>query len=325
MNAFLSWLDDRTGYRSLVREALYERVPGGARWRYVWGSTLVTTFFVQMVTGFFLWAAYSANARGAWESVFYIQHEMQGGWLLRGIHHFTAQAMVVLLVLHLMQVVIDGAYRAPREVNFWIGLILMQVVLGLSLTGYLLPWDQKGFWATKVATNIMGITPVIGPDLQKLVVGGTDYGHHTLTRFFAIHAGLLPALLIGLLVVHIYVFRRHGLTAHRPDAARDAALLARSSFAGRGCVVGRVCRCFAVGVAATAARRATRSRTRCACESFRPVRRRPSGVVLLVSVSVSEVLPRRVGSDWRSGDSRGSHVCFVPDANSRPLATGASV
>jgi len=222
MNVLLNWLDDRIGYRGLMRDALYERVPGGARWRYVWGSTLVTTFFVQVVTGFFLWAAYSANARGAWESVFYIQHEMQGGWLLRGIHHFTAQAMVVLLVLHLMQVVIDGAYRAPREINFWIGLGLMKIVLGLSLTGYLLPWDQKGFWATKVATNIMAITPVVGPDLQKLVVGGADYGHHTLTRFFAIHAGLLPALLIGMLVLHIYVFRRHGLTPHRPDPARDS-------------------------------------------------------------------------------------------------------
>ena len=99
---------------------------------------------------------------------------MLGGWLLRGIHHFTAQAMVVLLVLHLMQVVIDGAYRAPREINFWLGLILMQIVLGLSLTGYLLPWDQKGFWATRVATNLMGLVPFVGEQLQQLVVGGAD-------------------------------------------------------------------------------------------------------------------------------------------------------
>ena len=96
----------------------------------------------------FLWMAYSPSTQTAWESVYYIQHEMHGGWLLRGIHHFMAQAMVVLLALHLMQVVIDGAYRAPREVNFWLGLVLMQIVLGLALTGYLLPWDQKGYWAT---------------------------------------------------------------------------------------------------------------------------------------------------------------------------------
>ncbi len=108
----LDWLDDRTGCRELIREALYERIPGGARWRYVWGSTLVFTFAVQMVTGVFLWMAYSPSAQTAWESVYYIQYQMQGGAVLRGVHHFTAQAMIVLLALHLMQVVIDGAYRA---------------------------------------------------------------------------------------------------------------------------------------------------------------------------------------------------------------------
>ena len=98
-----------------MHEALYERIPGGARWRYVWGSTLVFAFFVQVITGVFLWMAYSPSSQTAWESVYYIQHEMQGGWLLRGMHHFTAQAMVVLLALHLMQVVIDGAYRSAAR------------------------------------------------------------------------------------------------------------------------------------------------------------------------------------------------------------------
>jgi len=217
MRLLLNWLDDRTGYRKLVHEALYESIPGGSRWRYVWGSTLVFAFVVQMITGAFLWMAYSPGGQTAWESVYYIQHEMQGGWLLRGLHHFMAQAMVVLLVLHLMQVVIDGAYRAPREVNFWLGLILMQIVLGLSLTGYLLPWDQKGFWATGVATNLMGLVPYVGGDLQRLVVGGANYGHHTLTRFFALHAGILPAMLVGFLVLHLALFRRHGLCARDPE------------------------------------------------------------------------------------------------------------
>ncbi len=219
MRGFFDWLDHRTGYRSLVREALYERIPGGARWRYVWGSTLVFAFFVQLVTGLFLWMSYSPSGQTAWESVYYIQYEMQGGWLLRGIHHFMAQAMVVLLALHLMQVIIDGAYRAPREVNFWIGLLLMLIVLGLSLTGYLLPWDQKGYWATRVATNLASLVPGVGEDLQRLVVGGTDYGHHTLTRFFALHAGVLPGLLIALLVAHVALFRRHGI-CHRQPATR---------------------------------------------------------------------------------------------------------
>ena len=144
-------------------EVLLEPIPGGARWRYVWGSTLVFTFAVQVITGLFLWTAYSPSAQTAWESVYFIQDVMSYGWLVRGIHHYSAQAMVVLMALHLIQVIVDGAYRAPREINFWLGLILMQIVFGLSLTGYLLPWDQKGYYATQVSTEIMGAAPVVGP------------------------------------------------------------------------------------------------------------------------------------------------------------------
>ena len=221
--ALYDWLDNRTGCKKLLHESLYENVPGGSRWRYVWGSTLSFTFMVQVITGIFLWLAYSPGSQTAWESVNYIQSEMWGGWLLRGIHHFTAQAMTILLVFHLMQVLIDGAYKAPREINFWLGLVLLLLVLGLSLTGYLLPWDQKGFWATKVATNIMAITPFVGPELQKIVIGGADYGHHTLTRFFALHAGVLPGLVIVFIVGHIYLFRKHGLTAAEPKTKPDCA------------------------------------------------------------------------------------------------------
>src|SRR6056300_1195980 len=101
MKTLLDWFDHRTGYRELVNEALFERIPGGARWRYVWGSTLVFTFFLQVITGIFLWTAYAPSTQTAWESVYYIQNEMTLGWLVRGIHHFAAQAMVVLLVIHL--------------------------------------------------------------------------------------------------------------------------------------------------------------------------------------------------------------------------------
>lgn len=221
MTALINWLDDRTGFKALMHEALYERVPGGARWRYVWGSTLVFTFVLQMISGLMLWTAYSPSTRTAWESVFYIQHEMTLGSVIRGVHHYTAQAMVILMAIHLVQVVIDGAYRAPREINFWLGIVLMMIVLGLSLTGYLLPWDQKGYYATQVTTNIMSATPVVGQEIQLLAQGGPEYGHLTLTRFFAMHAGLLPALLVALLALHIYAFRRHGLTVHDPKHAPD--------------------------------------------------------------------------------------------------------
>ena len=221
MKRLADWLDHRTGYRDLMHEALDEPIPGGARWRYVWGSTLVFAFSLQVLTGFMLWFAYSPSTRTAWESVYFIQYEMQYGWLIRGMHHFTAQAMVVLLVFHLLQVVIDGAYKAPREVNFWLGLVLMQMVLGLGLRGYLLPWDQNWYYATQVATEIMGSTPVVGPSVQQLVQGGPEYGHHTLTRFFALHAGVLPALLVIFLFLHIYVFRRHAITVKLPLKAPE--------------------------------------------------------------------------------------------------------
>ena len=215
------WIDNRIGYRKLVRSALYEHVPGGSRWRYIWGSTLSFAIVVQFITGVFLWMHYSPSAQTAWESVYYINEVMPGGWLLRGIHHYMAQLMVPLLVLHFMQVLIDGAYKAPREFNYWFGLGLLMLTLGISLTGYLLPWDQRGYWSTKVVTNLIANVPVVGDGMQRIVVGDANYGHHTLTRFFALHAGVLPALLVGLIVAHIALFRKHGLTPALPKKKRD--------------------------------------------------------------------------------------------------------
>ena len=220
MNKLLDWLDHRTGYRHLLTEALLEIIPGGSRKRYVLGSTLVFAFVIQVASGICLWMSYSPSTQTAWESVYYIKHHMAGGSFLRSVHHYAATAMVVLLVGHLIQVMVAKAYQKPREINFWIGLILMQIVLGLSLTGYLLPWDQKGYWATKVATEIGGS---VGDAVPHVAIGGKEYGHQTLTRFFALHAGVLPGLLVFFLIIHIAVFRRHSITAHvdlknpRPD------------------------------------------------------------------------------------------------------------
>lgn len=218
---FLDWIDSRTSLRPLIRHLLFEAIPGGAKWRYVWGSALLFVFAVQVVTGILLMTAYSPSATTAWPSVWYIQTQMTLGWLIRGLHHFGSQAMVVLLPLHILQVVLAKAYRAPREFNWWIGLALLGVVLGLSLTGYLLPWDQKGYWATKVATNIMELTPIIGGSLQRIVVGGEDYGHATLTRFYTLHVMILPGAAIVLAIAHLALFRKHGVTFSPKDADKS--------------------------------------------------------------------------------------------------------
>lgn len=212
--ALTDWFETRTGYRTLLRGALDEPIPGGARWKYVWGSALAVSFLTQAVTGLLLMLSYSPSSSTAWGSVLFINERMWGGWFLRGVHHFGAQAMVVLLALHLVQVVWAGAYRAPREMNWWFGVALMVLTLGFALTGYLLPWDQKGYWATKVATNIMGGAPVVGPALQR-VVGGDDYGNQTLTRFYGLHVGILPVVMVACLAVHVALFRKHGVTTPR--------------------------------------------------------------------------------------------------------------
>lgn len=213
LGKFDDWLNHRSAYRTIVSALLIENIPGGAKWRYVWGSCLAFVFSVQLVTGLLLMTAYSPGASTAWSSAYYIQYEMDFGWLIRGLHHFGSQTMVVLLAIHMLQVVIAGAHLPPREVNWWLGLCLLVCVLGLSLTGYLLPWDQKGFWATQVATNIAGNLPGLGAWIQKIVVGGPVYGHHTLTRFYTLHVGVLPAAVVALTIAHLAVFRRHGVTA----------------------------------------------------------------------------------------------------------------
>jgi ubiquinol-cytochrome c reductase cytochrome b subunit len=208
----LDWLDHRAGVRKLVAMTLLEGVPGGANWRYVWGSTLAFVFSIQLITGVMLMTAYSPSASQAWSSVHFIQYKMDFGWLIRGLHHFGSQTMMVLIGLHMLQVVIAGAHLPPREVNWWLGIGLLSVTLGLSLTGYLLPWDQKGYWATDVATNIAGSLPGLGGDVKQQAVGGPDSGNHTLTRFYGLHVAILPGSLILLLVAHIAIFRRHGVT-----------------------------------------------------------------------------------------------------------------
>ena len=219
-----NWLDDRTGYRAAGASAFGEPVRGGASVAYVFGSALALMFATQVVTGILLALFYSPSTKEAWGSIHYIQHDILLGWFVRGLHHYGSSAMIVLVVLHMFQTFLFRAYSKPREVNWWTGLLLFGVVLGFSVTGYLLPWDQKGFWATRVVTSIAGALPYVGTWVKTTLQGGNDLGNLTLTRFYGFHVFLLPALLGLFLVVHIAVFRRPGVTvrAGRDEAAVEA-------------------------------------------------------------------------------------------------------
>lgn len=225
MKGLVAWLDARTGLIGLGRAWLYDPLPGGVAWRHCWVSVLLFTFLTQVVTGVALLTGYSASTQTAWESVFHLQFQTPGGWFLRGLHVVAAQAFVVLLGLHLMQVVIQQAYRAPRELNLLLLLVLLPLAIAQSVTGWLLPFDQKGYWAARVPLNILGIVPVVGPLIQQLLVGGPEVGHHTLTRFLALHATLLP-LAIGTV---LFVLWR---SARRPAAADREAMPTRRPPAG---------------------------------------------------------------------------------------------
>ncbi|MDB4691133.1 cytochrome b N-terminal domain-containing protein [Verrucomicrobia bacterium] len=221
MRRLLKWIDDRTGLEKVIRSALFNEIPGGAKWRHTWGGILLFMFAVQAITGMALWMSYSPSTRSAWESVYYIQHVMQLGWLVRGIHYYAAEAMVIMVLLHVFQKIWFKGYRKPRELMFWIAMAMALVVISFSLTGYLLPWDQQGYWSAKVRTHIMSLSPVFGTYLERLTVGGEHFGHHTLTRFFALHAGVLPVVFSGLLLARMMLVRRYRKQAFKGIARTE--------------------------------------------------------------------------------------------------------
>jgi ubiquinol-cytochrome c reductase cytochrome b subunit len=208
MNAVLEWIKDRTGLGLAVEHCRQATVPGRACLGHAWPTVLGFTFAVQVITGLFLWMFYSPSAGSAWESVYYLQYEVQGGWLLRGIHHYTGQAMLVLVGLYLIQMLLRGTYRAPREFVFWTVTLMGLVLLGLLLTGDLLAWDENSQASTSVRTEFCNLLPVVGGALYRLAVGGPSFGHLTLTRFFALHAGLLAIVFLVLLLLHGRFARR---------------------------------------------------------------------------------------------------------------------
>jgi ubiquinol-cytochrome c reductase cytochrome b subunit len=204
------WLERRTGLDSLLRGALYEPIPGGARLAYVFGSGLLFIFVSQIITGIFLALYYVPSADHAHTTVAYITKSVTAGSFLRSLHGYGASAMVIVLLLHLSQTYIYGAYKGRRELLWISGCVLLGLVLAMAFTGYLLPWDQRAYFATTVGTNAASEVPVIGESLKRMMRGGTDMGTLTISRFFVAHVFLVPACIFALVASHIFLFRKAG-------------------------------------------------------------------------------------------------------------------
>src|SRR6184192_736549 len=207
---FRQWLDRRTGLDSLLHHALDEPIPGGAKIAYVFGSGLLFLFLSQVITGVFLAMYYVPSADHAHTTVAYITKEVTGGSFLRSIHAYGSSAIIIVLLLHLTQTFLYGSYKGHRELVWLAGCVLLALMLGMAFTGYLLPWDQKAYFATTVGTNMATDIPFIGGWLKRFMRGGNEMGTLTVSRFFVAHVFLIPAVLIAFIAAHVYLFRKAG-------------------------------------------------------------------------------------------------------------------
>ena len=206
-----AWLDSRTRYRRARGALLDEPVPAGTGWLFTLGSVLLALVVIQLLTGAFLTLYYAPTPDHAYDSVKFIDSSLSGR-LVRGLHHFGASFLIVFVVLHALRVVILGSYKAPREVTWISGLALLGLLLAFALTGYLLPWDQRAYWATVVTINIARLAPLAGDALAAVLQGGQTIGALTLTRWYSVHVVFLPLVLIGLVVLHVVLMRLHGIS-----------------------------------------------------------------------------------------------------------------
>jgi ubiquinol-cytochrome c reductase cytochrome b subunit len=220
VRAVVEWLEDRTGIESAIKHFLYEDVPASAGWHQVLGSVALFAFLTQVFTGMLLAGNYAPTPGEAYNSLRYIVTELTAGQLIRGLHHWGASLMIVIVVLHMMQVFLWGAYKKPREATWMVGTLLLLLTLAYGLTGYLLPWDNRAYWGTVVTTQIAALPPGAGPYVLRLLGSdGGSIGAITFARFYAAHVLLLPPLTFLLIAIHVFLVRRHGVAPTPEDAA----------------------------------------------------------------------------------------------------------
>jgi len=222
------YLDERLGLPTAWRRFTDRNLPGGIGWIHTLGSATLFLLLVQVVTGIFLAFYYVPSPEHAYQSVRQITDDLTFGWLVRGIHKWAAQFVVVFVVLHLLRVLFMGAYKYPRELTWVVGVFLLLVIFAFGFTGYLLPWDQRAYWATVVGTDIASYAPLIGDFVMKMLRGGQEVGVRTLGRFYAFHTLFLPAALVALTGIHLTMVIKQGIA---PPPVGDFASVARSEYA----------------------------------------------------------------------------------------------
>jgi ubiquinol-cytochrome c reductase cytochrome b subunit len=213
----LAWFDDRTGLVTWTRRALTHPVPPRTGWWYVFGSATLIAFILQVVTGIALSTAYVPSSGQAYDSLRFITEQALMGRFLRGLHFFGASAMVLLIGIHVSRTYLMGAYKFPRELSWFTGALLLLLTLALAFTGQLLRWDQNAVWSVIVGAAQAGRLPILGPDIARFLLAGDTIGGATLSRFFAFHVFFIPALVFGLIALHLALVLRHGIS-ERPRA-----------------------------------------------------------------------------------------------------------
>src|SRR3954464_839262 len=228
--ATVDWIDERTSLSGGLRWMMFRKVPKGTNWFYTLGSATMFAFLSQAVTGVFLAMYYRPDAAGgAYESMRHVNDDVFLGEFVHGMHKWGSTVMVILVFLHMARTFFFGAYKYPRELNWVIGVVLLILTMAMSFTGYLLPFDQRSFWATIVGVNINGTGPIIGPYLSDFLRAGPDFTATTLSRFYSIHMLLIPGALAALIGAHLYLVAKLGTTAPpwikaaRTDGRRDEA------------------------------------------------------------------------------------------------------
>ncbi len=209
----VDWVDERTSVSGGLRWLMFRKVPKGTNWFYTLGSATLFAFLSQAVTGVFLAMYYDPSPIHAYESARYITNDVFLGQFVRGMHKWGATVMMILIFLHMGRTFFFGAYKYPRELNWVIGVVLLVLTMVMALTGYLLPFDQRSYWATIVADNINGTGPLIGPYLADFLRAGPEFGATTLSRFYSIHMLLVPGALVALIVAHLWLVAKLGTTA----------------------------------------------------------------------------------------------------------------